>query len=249
MHNDVDVPKVLIANFFAVIAAIILLHTSPAFASDELDAIVEKIAMRMPALKGAEAVRSPVAGIIEIRYSGGVLYASEDARYLFGGPLLDVNTRVNLTEQYAKGQRAEILAAIPESSMIVFEPEGEAKYTITTFTDIDCGYCRKLHSQMAEYNALGIRLRYLLYPRAGIGSDAHRKAVAVWCADDRQYAMTKAKAGFDPGAAECSNPVEAHIGVGKKMGLRGTPFSVTEDGTTINGYVAPKSLVRRLAGQ
>ncbi|MAP10561.1 MAG: hypothetical protein CMQ61_00725 [Gammaproteobacteria bacterium] len=217
--------------------------------AEQLKALVEKIAMRMPMLKGAEAVRTPIPGVIEIRYSGGALYASEDGRYLLGGPLLDVKTRVNLTEQYAKGQRAEMLASMPEKSMIIFEPQGETKYTVTTFTDIDCGYCRKLHAQMAEYNELGIRVRYLMYPRAGVGSDAHRKAVAVWCAEDRQYAMTKAKSGFDPGAAECSNPVDAHLSLGKKLGLRGTPYSLTDDGTTINGYVAPKALLRRLAGQ
>ena len=96
-------------------------------------------------------------------------------RYLFGGPLLDMRTRRNLTEDYDRERRIDTLAQVSERQMIVFEPQGKVKHTLTTFTDIDCGYCRKLHNEIGELNALGIRVRYLLFPRAGIGSDAHRK--------------------------------------------------------------------------
>ena len=225
--------------------------TPPASAAEtvsevELRAIVERISARMPALADAEAVPSPVPGIVELRYEGGVVYASLDGRFLFGGPLYDVDQRRNLTADYEREMRAELLGQMSENAMIVFEPKGKARYTLTTFTDIECGYCRKLHREMSDLNARGIRVRYMMFPRAGVGSEAHRKAVAVWCAEDQHDAMTRAKAGEDPGTGDCATPIEAHMSLARKLGLRGTPFSVTESGEIISGYLPPERMLQRL---
>jgi thiol:disulfide interchange protein DsbC len=213
----------------------------------ELDALVKRVGQRMPSLVDAVAVPSPAPGIIELRYEGGVVYASQDGRFLFGGPLFDVEQRRNLTADYEREMRAQLLGQMAESAMIVFEPRGKARFTLTTFTDIDCGYCRKLHQEMSALNGQGIRVRYMMYPRAGVGSDAHRKAVAVWCSTDQRDAMTRAKAGEDPGTADCATPIEAHMDLARKLGLRGTPFSILESGEIINGYLPPERMLRRLA--
>lgn len=213
----------------------------------QLDALVERVGQRMPSLVDAVAVPSPAPGIIELRYEGGVVYVSQDGRFLFGGPMFDVEQRRNLTADYEKEMRAQLLGQMAESAMIVFEPRGKARFTLTTFTDIDCGYCRKLHREMSALNDKGIRVRYMMYPRAGVGSDAHRKAVAVWCASDQQGAMTRAKAGEDPGSTDCATPIEAHMELARKLGLRGTPFSILDNGEVINGYLPPERMLRRLA--
>ncbi|MEM7407851.1 MAG: DsbC family protein [Pseudomonadota bacterium] len=215
--------------------------------TEKYRALIERVSARMPVLANAKAVASAVPGIVELRTEAGVVYVTDDGRYLFGGPLYDLRKRKNLTASYQNEQRADALAAIPESEMIVFEPKGEARYTLTTFTDIDCGFCRKLHREMKQLNDLGIRVRYLLFPRAGLGSDSHRKAVAVYCSKDQQDAMTVAKAGDDPGTATCDNPVEAHLKLGRELGLRGTPFSVTASGEAINGYLSPRRMLQRLS--
>jgi len=110
------------------------------------------------------------------------------------------------------------------------------------FTDIDCGYCRKLHADMDKYNAQGIRVRYLFYPRAGLRSESYRKAVSVWCADDRKAAMTAAKTGRPLPARSCVNPVADQYNLGRQLGVRGTPALVLEDGEIIPGYVPPDKL-------
>ena len=182
--------------------AVASVHAAESLTQADLDTIAKRVGQRMPALADAKARPSPVPGIVELRYEGGVVYASIDGRFLFGGPLFDVNQRRNLTAEYEQEMRAEMLGQMAESAMIVFEPRGKARYTVTTFTDIDCGYCRKLHREMSALNDQGIRVRYMMYPRAGVGSDSHRKAVAVWCASDQHDAMTRAKAGEDPGKGD-----------------------------------------------
>ena len=104
-----------------------------------------------------------------------------------------------------------------------------------------------MHSEITDLMDAGIRVRYMLFPRAGVGSDSHRKAVAVWCADDQRTAITAAKAGRDPGAASCSNPIESHMKIGRQLGLRGTPFSLTDTGEPINGYMPAKAMLEKLA--
>jgi len=144
--------------------------------------------------------------------------------------------------------RVEIVGALGESSMVVFAPQA-AKHTVTVFTDVDCGYCQRMHRQMADYNRLGITIRYTAFPRAGVGSDTYDRMVSVWCASDQQAAMTDAKAGRAVEAARCDNPVSAHYEAGRAIGVRGTPSIVPESGEMIPGYVEPQELLDRLDGR
>jgi thiol:disulfide interchange protein DsbC len=114
------------------------------------------------------------------------------------------------------------------------------------FTDIDCGYCRKLHAQINDYMKAGISVEYLFFPRAGVGSESFDKAVSVWCAKDRKAAFTAAKAGKDPAPAKCDNPVADQYKLGAQGGVDGTPTILAADGTKIGGYLAPDQLVAKL---
>lgn len=189
---------------------------------------------------------SPLNGIYEVTVPGQVVYVSGDGKYLIQGMLLDIPNKLDLTEQRRSELRRTLLAAAPSSQRIVFKPKGEVKHTVTVFTDIDCGYCRELHKHMTEYNDRGIQIEYMLFPRAGVGSESFRKAVASWCAKDQQEALTKAKAGEDPGNATCVNPVEAQYSLGQQVGVTGTPTLVLPDGSVAPGYVTPDQLEQRL---
>ena len=184
-------------------------------------------------------------GLYETIISGEIVYFSEDARYVFQGDVIEISTGENVTENKRVNMREEVLASLDGAEMIVYEPE-KVEYTLTVFTDIDCGYCRKLHHQMDEYTDLGIRIRYMAYPRAGIDSDAYNKAEDVWCAKDRQQAMTDAKNGKIVNSPECDSPVKTHFELGRKLGVNGTPSLLLENGQILPGYIAPKRLKKIL---
>lgn len=197
--------------------------------------------------KPDSVIPSAIPGLFEVVLGGQVLYLSEDGRFVVQGDILDLGSRVNLTENRRGELRGQVIDAVSEKDMVVFAPEGPAKYTVTVFTDIDCGYCRKMHSQMAAYNKEGIKIRYLLFPREGLGSESFNKAISVWCADNRQEAMTKAKRGEAVENKTCDNPVQAQYELGQKIGVRGTPSMVLEDGEMLPGYVPPTQLAELLA--
>ena len=184
---------------------------------------------------------APMPGFQAVIVGGQVLYVSNDGKYLIQGSLYDVGARRDLGEDAMKRVRVELLRSVPVADRIVFAPK-DPKYTVTVFTDVECGYCRKFHSQIAEYNKLGIAVEYLAFPRMGLGSEDFRKMVAVWCAPDRRKALTDAKNDRNIPAGNCTNPVTMEYQLGRRAGLTGTPMVLAADGTQLGGYLAPEQL-------
>ncbi|KOR28390.1 thiol:disulfide interchange protein DsbC, partial [Achromatium sp. WMS1] len=187
---------------------------------------------------------TPVPGLYEVVAESRVFYISSDGRYLLHGSLLDLNERKDLTAAKREElQRAALIHVeqFPETQMVVFAPLNP-KHTITVFTDIDCGYCRKLHQEIGEFMAQGIKVRYLLFPRAGAGSTSYNKSVNVWCSVDRNQALTDAKAGKTLPDRTCDNPIQQHIKLGELIGVRGTPTIILENGRVLPGYVSAQRM-------
>ena len=212
-------------------------------ASDE--AIRQALQALAPGLEVGEISDSPIPGYRQVALGARVVYVSQDAKQLIQGTLIDLGTRESLTGQAEAALRVGMLAGVGDDSRITFAA-ANPKHEITVFTDIDCGYCRRMHSEIAEYNRLGITVNYLFYPRAGIGSESYQKAVNVWCAPDRRKALTEAKAGKDLPQANCTSPVTRDYDLGRRIGLDGTPAIYAADGTQLGGYVPPQEMLARL---
>lgn len=218
---------------------------------NDMEALRQRVSAR---LKGTpvDAVRpTPLPGIYEIQSGLNFGYVTLDGRYLIEGDLNDMETGRSLTEDTRRTARMALVNRFSDDQSIVYAPEGApAKYTVTVFTDIDCGYCRKLHQHIAEYNADGIAVRYLFFPRTGPETPSYFKAEKVWCAADRKAALTEAKlgAGYE-GDASCPNPVMDHLRLASQLGLRGTPAIILPDGEMIPGYQTPAELLKALSRQ
>ena len=190
---------------------------------------------------------APIKGFREVVATGQVVYVSDDGKYLFQGGLMDIANRRDMTEVAMAKVRKNVLATLPQEDRIVFAPQGATKHTVVVLTDIECGYCRKFHEDIAKYNAQGIRVEYMAFPRAGLGSEDYRKMVSVWCADDRRKALTDAKAGRSVPSRTCARtPVDMQYRAGQRMGLEGTPMILAQDGTMLGGYLPPEALLQRL---
>ena len=190
---------------------------------------------------------SPIAGLFEVQSGAEVGYVSTDGRFYVDGDVFDMNSKQNLTEERRKLGRVALLATIKDSDAIVFAPAGPVQHSLTVFTDVDCTYCRQMHKQIAEYNRLGFRVRYLMYPRNGPDTDAWRKAEAVWCSADRQEALTRAKRGETLKSPHCETPVAAQYELGRKLGIQGTPGIITDSGEYLAGYMPPANMAEYLA--
>jgi thiol:disulfide interchange protein DsbC len=219
---------------------------APALAPTTSDAAIRvSLGKAMPDAEIDSIKASPIPGYREVAVGGRILYVSADGRYLIQGSLFDLNTRTSLTESSQALIRRGILAKVGPERRIIFAP-AQTKHRITVFTDIDCGYCRKMHTQIADYNKLGISVEYLFYPRAGMASDAATKAISVWCSADRRKALTDAKNDRPVPKKTCTNPIAADFELGQKIGFDGTPAIYAADGSQIGGYLPPAQMLAAL---
>jgi thiol:disulfide interchange protein DsbC len=219
---------------------------APAAPATPLQAELAAVAAHIPGAKPEELRTTPVPGLYEYTHGAELVYVTADGRYGIAGDLYRLADKSNLSEVRRRELRLALINAVPESSMVVFAPP-TPKYTVTVFTDVDCQYCRALHKQIAEYNRLGVKVRYMFYPRTGPNTESWSKAEQVWCSADRRAALTAAKLGEALKAAACKpNPVADEYALGQAIGLTGTPGIVTENGDLLPGYAPPDELVQEL---
>ncbi|MGB5492054.1 MAG: DsbC family protein [Woeseiaceae bacterium] len=239
--------KLFLGLLIPAVALAIFMPSSATAADDAaLEALRAKMSVMFEAIEPENVTASPIEGWYTIQQSSVVAYVSADGRYLLQGDLIDLEQQVNLTEQSRNHARQSLVAGLADADAIVFSP-AEVKHSVTIFTDIDCTYCRKLHSQIDEYLAKGIEIRYVLYPRNGPASSSWTKSEQVWCASDRNQALTSAKLDRAFKSSQCdASVISAHYGLGQEVGLNGTPAIVLEDGTLIGGYLPPAQLGMRL---
>ena len=206
------------------------------------------IAAKMAGVKPEDLHATPIPGVYELLRGADAAYVSSDGRYAIIGDMYETGTNNDLTESRRRDLRLKMLAAIPEAQMVVFGPDNP-RHTITVFTDMDCAYCRKLHSQISDYNRLGIRVRYIAYPRTGPNTSSWSKAEQVWCSADRKAALTAAKLGKTLPTKVCAdNPVAKEYQLGQDFNLQGTPTIILGNGAMVEGYLAPNDLVQELKG-
>ncbi len=190
--------------------------------------------------------KSPVNGLYEVVYGTQVIYVTEDGKHIFQGVLMDLEDgKKDLTALAQNKARKKYLTEVLDQEPITFGAE-KPRHTITVFTDIDCGYCRKLHAEMDQYASYGIKVNYLMFPRNGVTSAGYTKAVSVWCSGDRKDALTRAKNGETLEAGNCENPVIEQFELGQKIGVTGTPAILTADGNLMPGYLPAKQLAQQL---
>ena len=243
-------------KFFIVVTLALFAQFTVA-ADSEIETVSKTLQQLMPSAKPDSVKATPIPGLYQAIYGTQVIYMTKDGKYMIEGDVYDVQKRVNLTEAVRTSGRAKALASLDVDQMIVFRPKDkETKFVITAFTDIDCGYCRKLHSEMQQYNDLGIEVRYAAFPRSGLQTPSYFKAVSVWCAKDRNKAMTFAKGGAKLEQLQqlaqvdnnkpCTDAIAKQLNTAREAGVTGTPSLFTEDGQMIPGYVPPERLIKIL---
>jgi thiol:disulfide interchange protein DsbC len=202
-----------------------------------------RVVSKLHGANPSDVVATPIPGLYEVTMGGLVTYVSEDGKYLVSGNVYDLDSQVNLTAARRNAARANALASVREDQMIIFSPPNP-KMTVTVFTDVDCGFCRKFHGQMADLNKAGVRVRYMMYPRTGPGTESWKKAEYVWCAADRKEALTRAKRGEAVKGKACGDAViKSQYELGGDLGVDGTPAIFTQSGDYIGGYMTPQDLV------
>lgn len=220
-----------------------------AFAGSESGAqlVRQKLASLLPGQTPSSIKKTPVPGLYQVRYGMQVFYVTADGRYLVKGDLVDLNSQTDLTRIAQLKARKEVLGSLPADTLLSYPPQGKVKHVIYVFSDIDCAYCQRLHADLPTLNAHGVEVRYLFFPRSGLGSPSALEAESVWCAKNRDQAYNRAMDGQRVAPANCPNPVARDYKLGVQMGIQGTPTIVLSNGEVLPGYLPPQQLLETIS--
>lgn len=235
-------------NRFAFNALLLMACASCASAEDpQLEKVRKTVTANLPGIEKDMIQPSAAPGIYQIQKGSVFGYVTADGRYLIQGDMVDLLTGEAVTEKQREQARLAVLKQFGPDSVIEFAPK-DPKYVVTVFTDIDCGYCRRLHADMDQYHGQGIAIRYLFYPRSGPNTESFAKAQSVMCSADRKEALTQAKRGVAiKTPPTCANPVLKQFEAAEALGIDATPMLVLPDGEIVRGYVPARALASRLA--
>ncbi len=250
----------MLKQIAAGVLALVVSVTVQAQALSTEDRIVKALSEARPDFEFTDVRPSPIEGLYQAQVVGGpILYVSADAQLMIAGEMFNIEPDgfARYEDPAIVERRKQLASQLDEEDTIAFAPEGESKAVVYVFTDVDCGYCRRLHSQMSSYqdggetkpgyNDLGIEIRYLAYPRAGVGSPSARKLETAWCADDQKSVMDRLKNMQSVSNQSCDNdPVAQHYRLGGEFGVNGTPALVLPSGKVQPGYVPPEQLAQIL---
>ena len=211
--------------------------------TDSVEALRQALAKSMPEVKPTKISVSPVDGLYEVIVGSQVVYMSVDARYMIDGDLIDIKTKKNISEDAKSEIRLAVINKFTSEQMLVYKPE-KVKDVITVVTDIDCPYCRRLHSEVPSYLEQNVEVRYIFMPLKGAAD--MKKTISVWCSDDQQLALDTVKSGGQIEEKTCDNPIKEHLAMARKLGVRGTPAIILEDGQLLPGYVPVDKLIAEI---
>ena len=223
----------------------LLLASAPFLTTAAVDDAQLKTAFAQVGLNVSSIADSTVPGLLQVMTDRGLFFATKDGSHLIEGQVYDLKNKVLVNEEILKVVRKAGIADL-NGTVIEFKAPKE-KYAVHVFTDISCGYCRKLHSELQSYLDAGITVRYLAFPRGGLESDTFNSLQSVWCAKDKQKAMNEAKSGAEIAAAKCDSPVAKQFELGHSFGINGTPAIILPDGSIIPGYQSAAQLQQALA--
>jgi len=237
--------------FFGLLTLVVAVGANAQPTADKPEVVIKRaLEAARTDIKVQSVTSSEIPGLYAVQIDNGPeVYATADGKYFLLGDLFQIQAKgfANITERKRNGERAKLLADVKLKDMIVFKPKTASKGVINVFTDVECGWCQRFHQDVPQLNAMGIEVRYLAYPRAGIGSEDYKKMVTAWCAKDRQGTLTRYKNREAVPLSVCAdNPVAAEYQLGERIGVNGTPTLVTADGELIPGYVPPTELAQRL---
>ena len=231
---------------FKSLFILLILLSNHVFA-DKSD-IIKGLSAYFPGVTEQDVYAMPFNGMYEVILREpklDVIYVSAGGRYLSQGEVIDLRTRINLTQSRLSSLAKEIMLTATDDEKIIYKAEDE-KYVINVFTDVDCPYCQKLHKDVTELNKLGVTMKYLAFPRSGVNTKSYYRSVAIWCAENPEQAMDRGMLQKGNPLVDCKNPIIDHLILAKKLNVTGTPFIFFENGDHIPGYVKPKDLLTEM---
>jgi thiol:disulfide interchange protein DsbC len=238
MRMSLSSSAAVAAIIFSSCAAFVPAHASP-------DVLTKQLAPKLEPLLGPKMVEkvmpSSHAGLYEVLTPRGIVYTDKTGSFVSFGPIVDTTTKADLTEKRLQDFSKFSFKDLPFKDAIK-TVKGDGSRVIATFEDPNCGFCRKLMTEVEKMN--NVTIYTFLVPI--LGPDSAVKSTALWCAKDQSSAWTGFMSGKAPLPAaptgHCDTPLERNTALQEKLRITGTPAILFPDNTKTPGYVTADAI-------
>ncbi len=209
-------------------------------------AIKKSLQENFPGIPVDSVVKTTHSGLYEVVVGDRVIYADEGGNFIFDGHIINVKTKLDMTEERLQKLSAVKFDSLPLDSAIKIV-KGNGKRKLAIFSDADCPYCKKLEQDMLKITDVTIYI--LLYPIDTLHPQSAEKSKTIWCAADRVKAWNDwmLKGSLPKNKSTCDNPIGKLQALGQKLKVNGTPTLIFADGRRVPGAIPAAQIEKFLS--
>ncbi len=196
-------------------------------------------------LKVDSVLRGPMPNLYEVRIGTDIFYTDEKAQYLIMGQIQDLKSGKNYTQDRLDGLAVDAVFDPNNKTNALKLVKGNGKREIAVFEDANCGYCKKLRSELEKLTDVTI-YTYLV---PILSQDSETKMRNVWCAKDRNKSYDEwMLRGVSPASADerCAAPIEANQALARNLRVTGTPALFFSNGKRVPGFIDAGQIEQQL---
>lgn len=196
-----------------------------------VESVKAKLVKQYPNIKITDLQATEMPGLYSGTLENQIVYVNEDAKHLFVGSMIRLQDQRNLTKDLAMKKDIVDFKKLPFADAIK-TVKGNGQRQIAVFSDPNCPYCKVLEGNLASLN--NVTIYTFMYP---IKAQSVTPSKQVWCSANKDYAWKSLiqKSIQPTTTADCSNPIERNLELGKKLGLQGTPAIIFSNGYKVMG--------------
>ena len=234
-------------TFKSVLLAIVALAAAHgALASPTTDALLDKLKKTYPNIAFDHVNETPAAGIYEAVFGKDLLYVEGSGTYFFP-TMVNMVTKTNLGDDRRDELNKINFTELPLKDAIkVVHGDGSRKMAV--FADPNCGYCKKLETNLDTLKNVTIYTFVL----GILGPDSMTKANSINAATGDKAklwhsVMTEGARLVEKTGTVGAATTDKNLALFKKYNFQGTPAIIFQNGMTLKGYAENSRIEELLA--
>jgi len=209
-----------------------------------------------PSLTVEDVASAPARGLYQITLKKDaalhLVYLDFSKNYLVNGPIIDIKSKRNLTQQGVEAATVIKPADIPlDNALVMGNPKG--KKVLYLFSDPECPYCAKLHKTVTEMVKEEPQLKvYIILVPLDIHPNSSWKTESIVCKSKKDMAgalkmLENSYEGKEVPHLNCNKVSGAEMKkVGAKFGVNVTPTMSFANGKVLMGARAKDEIMRMI---
>lgn len=217
---------------------------------EEVQQIFTKL--QVPEAQVMDIKMSPIGGLWEVTLDNkgqrGIMYVGFSKKHIVGGPIFDVDTASNKSRETLQQVNKEVPRYVERATISLDNAlvmgDANASHKVVVFTDPDCPYCGKLHTELkkvlSERKDIAFYIKLMPLP---MHPEARWKAQTMLCSNSIKLLEDNFEGKPVPKPDCDTKGIDENIKLAQSLGITGTPTLVMPDGMVVSGARDAKTIM------